>query len=64
MPDFEAEQQTDSLEGIVPSIDVIPKEQIIGEGNAAPDFKQLHQVIELTVHIPTDKNGCPDINHI
>ena len=41
------------LDAEVASVDVVPQEQIASGRRWTSDLEQLHQVIELTVHVST-----------
>jgi hypothetical protein len=51
----DAETHTD-LDAEVPSIDIVPQEQVAGAIGRAAHLKQLHQVKELAMDIPTHCN--------
>lgn len=48
---LECNKQCDSLDAVVPTVDVVPHEQVVGVRGAAPDPEQLHQIVELAVHV-------------
>ena len=51
---LKTQKQTDSLEGIISSIYVISQKKIVGVGDVSSNSEQLHQVVELPVHISTN----------
>ena len=52
--DLQSKEQKECLYRVVPSVDEVSHEEIVGVGALASDLEQLHQVIELTVDITTD----------
>ena len=61
---FERQQKADSFEGIVPTVDIVPQKQVIGVGNLPTYFKELHQIIELPMHIPAQEHRRAHIHHV
>jgi len=49
--DLVCQQQADGLEGLLPSVDIIPQEEIVALWWEASVFKQPQQVIVLPVNI-------------
>lgn len=50
-PNLQRHQERDGLQGIVPPINIIPHEEVVGLGARPPDPEQLRQVIELAVDV-------------
>ena len=61
---FQADQQRHSLYAIVASIDVIAHEQVVRIRWASTDLKQLHKVVELSMHVTADRDGTLDRLHV
>lgn len=61
---LERDEQCDSLDAVVSTVHVIPHEQVVGVGRAAPDAEQLHQVVELPVDIPAHGHGTFHLLHV
>jgi hypothetical protein len=53
VPNLQGHEQSDRLQTIVTSIDVISHEQIIRVGALSSDPKEFDEIIELTVNITT-----------
>jgi hypothetical protein len=53
MPYLECQQQQEGFYAVEASVHKVPHEQVVGLGAVAPNLKQLHQVIELTVDVAT-----------
>ena len=53
---LESYEQADGFNTVVASVNIVPHEEIIGIGALASDPEQLHQVMELAVHIATNCN--------
>ena len=64
IPNLQRKQQTYTLYSLSPTINIITKKQIVGIGNITTNFKQLHQIIKLPMHISTDKYRCSHIYNI
>lgn len=71
---LQAQQEKERFDAVVPTINVIAHEQIVGAGTVPSHEKQLSQVIELAVNITTNllftkgttanRNGRMDFVHI
>ena len=48
---FQTNQQSDCLNGIVASINIITHKEVICVGTLAPNLKQLNQIVELSMNI-------------
>ena len=48
---LEGDEEGDSLDAVVASVHIVAHEQIVGVGRLPPDPEQLHQVVELAVHV-------------
>lgn len=51
---FECDEESDCLDGVVPAIDVIAHEEVVSVGSFASDAEELHKIVELTVNIATN----------
>ena len=49
---LEGDEESDGLDAVVASVHIVAHEQVVGVGRLAPDPEQLHQVVELAVHVP------------
>ena len=63
-PDFDAEQQTDSFNRVVASIDIIPQKEVVGVRNSTSYFEQFHQIVELSVDVTANIDRRPHVDHI
>ena len=52
--DLEGDEEGDRLHAVVAPVHVVPHEEVVGVRGLAADAEQLHQVVELTMHIPAD----------
>ena len=55
--DLIRQQQTNGLEALLPPIDVIPQEDVVGLGGEAAVLEQPEQVVVLAVHVAADLDG-------
>ncbi len=53
---LQSDQESDSLDGVVPTVHVVSHEQVVRVGRLASDTEQLHQVMELTVNVATNRH--------
>jgi len=51
---FESNEQGNSLDGVVSSINVIPHEKVVGIWIWTTDSEKLHQIVKLAVNITAD----------
>lgn len=51
------------LNGEVPSVHVVPQEEVASLVRRSSNVKQLYQVIELTVNVTTHSEGGFDLQH-
>lgn len=58
VPYLEGEQQQKGLDRVVASVDEIAHKQIVGLWALATDLEQFLEVVELTVDITADLQGC------
>ena len=61
---LESDEEGDGLHAVVASVHVVPHEQIVGVRRLAPDLEQLHEVVELTVDISTNRDGTLDCLYV
>ena len=61
---FQADQQRHCLHAIVASIDIVTHEQVVRIRWASTDLKQLHKVVELSMHVSADRDGTLDRLHV
>ena len=61
---FEAYEQGHCLHRVVASVHVVPHEQVVGVGGAPSDLEQLHQVVELAVHVAADRHRALHRLHV
>jgi hypothetical protein len=61
---LEAEKETNSLNRVIASIDIISEEEVVGVRDVASDFEELHKVIKLSVYVSADVDRGSYIDHI
>ena len=44
-------RNVDAVKKILPTVDIVAHEQVVGVGWLATDLEQLHQVVELAVNV-------------
>ena len=59
-PYFQSDQQGDSLDRVVPSVDVVAHKEVVSVRRLTTDLEQLHQVMELTVDVSADSDWALD----
>ena len=53
---LEADEKSHSLNTVVATIDVVAHEQVVCVWRATTNFEELHQVMELSVHIAANRH--------
>lgn len=61
---LERDEQRDRLDRVVAAVDVVAHEQVVGVGAAAAYPEQLHQVVELAVHVTTNGHRAFHLLHV
>lgn len=54
---FEGHQQTDNLHAEPAPVNVVPQEEVFGEGREAEPVEDVEQVVELAVDVSNDHEG-------
>ena len=54
VPDFECHQESDRLHRVVPSINIVSHEQVVGVGTVAAYSEQLQKILKLPVNVAAD----------
>jgi len=62
--DFQSDEKSDSLHGIVTTIHVITHEQVIRIWTLTAYLEQLHEVMELAMDVTADGDGASHFLHI
>lgn len=62
--DLQAEKQTNSLDRVVTSINIISKKQVVSVGDTASNFEEFHEIVELSMNVSTDVDWCSHIDNI
>jgi len=62
--DFEGDEESDGLDGVVTSVNVISHEEVVGVGGLAANLKQLAQVVELTMDVTANRDGGAHLLHV
>lgn len=55
--ELEGDQEGDSLDRVVTTIDIVSHEEVVGIGGVASNPEEFHQIVELTVDVTTNSNG-------
>jgi len=55
---LESDQESDSLNGVVATVNVVTHKEIVCVWIRSPDLEEFHQVVELTVNIAAHSNGA------
>ena len=53
-PRFEEEEEGEGLEGVVPAVDEVPHEYVVGVRDVPARLQQLEEVVELSVDVAAD----------
>lgn len=61
---LKGDKKSHGLNRVVSAINIISHEQVVGVGRLATDSKQFAQVVELSVDVTTDRDGCAYFLHI
>jgi hypothetical protein len=59
--DLICEQKADGLEGLLATVDVVAKEEVVGLWGKATIFEQSEQVVVLTVNVSTNLYRCLEL---
>jgi len=62
--DLKGDKESDGLDGVVASVNVISHEEVVGVGGLTTDFEQLAQVVELTVDVTANGDGGAHLLHV
>ena len=63
-PHFQTNQKSDSLDRVIPSIDVVSHEQVVSVRRFASDLEEFHEVVELPVNISANSDRTLHWLHI
>lgn len=61
MSNLQRHQQRNSLQAVVPAVDVVSHEEVVGVGAGTADSEELLEVVILTVDIAADCYGALDL---
>ena len=62
--DLECDEESDGLDRVVATIDVVTHEQVVGVGRLSTNLEQLTQVVELAVDVTTDSHRGAHFLHV
>jgi len=62
--DLEGDEQSDGLDGVVSTIDVVTHEEVVSLGRMATNLEELAQVMELSMDITTDGHWGAHFLHV
>ena len=61
---LERDKQCHGLHRVVAAIDIVAHEQVVGVRRVAADFEQLHEIVELAVHVAAHRHRTLDLLHV
>lgn len=61
---LERDKERQSFDGVVASIDIVPHEEVVSVWGLPANFKQLPQIVELTMNVATDRNWGLYLLHV
>ena len=61
---LQTDEQSDSLDRVVASVDVVTHEEVVRVRRATSDLEELHKIVELAVHVSTDSDWAADGLHV
>ena len=61
---LEGDEESDSLDRVVATIDVVAHEEVVGVGRLASDLEQFAQIVELAVNVTADCHWCTHLLHV
>ena len=61
---LKGDQERDSLDRVVASIDVVTHEQVVGVRGLPSNFEKLAQIVELTVDVTADGHRGAHLLHV
>lgn len=64
VPDFETEEEADSLGRVVSSVDIVPQEEVVRGRDIASDSEEFHKIVELPMDVSADVDGSPNVDNI
>ena len=62
--DFQGDEESDGLDGVVATIDVVTHEQVVGVGRLSANLEQLAQVVELAMDVTADRHRRTHLLHV
>ena len=64
VPDLKRHQQCDSLQTVVPPVNIVPHEEVVGVRAGPSDAEELLEVVVLTVDVTADCYGAGDLGDV
>ena len=61
---LKGDQERDSLDRVVASVDVVTHEQVVGVRGLSSNLEKLAQIVELTVNVTADGHWGTDLLHV
>lgn len=62
--DFKSDEKSYCLHAVMPSIDVVPHEQIVGLRYFPSYFKEFHEIVKLAVDISANNDWSSDGDNV
>ena len=62
--DLQSNEKSDSLNGVVATVDVIAHEKEVRVWGMSTNLEQLSEVVELTVDVSADGDWCTDLLNV
>ena len=61
---LEGDEESDGLDRVVTTIDVVAHEEVVSVRGLSSDLEQLAQIVELTVDVTADGHGGAHLLHV
>ena len=62
--DLECDKESDGLNTVVATIDIVTHEEVVGVGGLSSNLKQFTQVMELSVNVTANSHWCAYLLHV
>lgn len=62
IPHFERQKKTNTLDGVVASINVVPEKEVVDIWRNPCDFEEFHEIVKLSVNVPANCERRIELN--